>query len=95
MPSVNDETGITNLGQVPEGMSFVAATAAVKHRRKFQIDPHRGGHRLTLCDTLRHLWRMTERDFPEPEKQDALELIAAAFDYAKRMDARIKELKRQ
>lgn len=87
-----DETGITNLGPVPEGMTFLDATKAVKPKRKHQINPEHRSKRLTVCETVREIWRIADR-LPEPER-DQLQLLAgAAFDYGKRMDARMKQLK--
>lgn len=88
-----DESGITNLGRVPAGMSFAEASAAVRHLRKFHINPHEGGHRLTICDTLRMTWREVERLPDGPGKTQILEYLGQAFDMAKRMNARLQELK--
>lgn len=56
--------------------------------RKFAIDPERDTGQPTLCNTLRRLWRRVD----DPE---AREMIADCFDYAKRMDAKLRERKRQ
>lgn len=87
------ETGITNLGMVPIGYTFAQATDAVKHKRKYHIDPENGGHRLTICDTLRMTWREVERLPASSETEQIKEYLAQAFDYGKRMDARMKYLK--
>jgi len=88
-----DETGITNLGPVPKGMSFLEATVATRDRRKYQVDYYVKGTRLTICDTLRHMRRIVDT-LPDGDEKEALrEYIAASVDYAKRMDARMKELK--
>lgn len=56
--------------------------------RKFAIDPEKDTGQPTLCNTLRRLWRRVD----DPE---AREMIADCFDYAKRMDARMREAKYQ
>lgn len=89
------EEGLTNLGRVPVGMTFADATRAATGQRKFQIDPYSRGHRLTICDTLRQTWRVVDRLPDSAEKGQIREYLAAAFDYAKRMDARLKEIKAQ
>ena len=87
------EEGITNLGPLPKGMSFLQATRAMKAERKYAIDYYVKGNRLTICDTLRHMWREVDK-LPNSETKAVLrEYIAASVDYAKRMDARMKELK--
>lgn len=86
------EVGVTNLGPVPKGMTFCGATAAVAHRRKYRINPEHRSNRLTICETLREIHRIAERA-PEPDRSNLLLLVGAAFDYAKKMDARMKELK--
>lgn len=95
MPSrPSDEEGITNFGRIPAGVTFEQATRDAKPRRKYTIDPHVGGHRLTLCDTLRQIHRIVEREMPPtPERALVLDYLAACFDFGKRMDARMKELK--
>lgn len=88
-----DEYLITNLGPVPPGVSYADAVEAVKDQRKYKIDPYRGGHRLTLCDTLRMSWRLLD-ELPESEQTKQLyEYLAQSFHYAKSMDARMKYLK--
>lgn len=93
MPRASDEEGITNLGPVPAGLSFSEATSQTAARRKYRIDPYAGGNRLTLCDTLRQIWRLVDRLPSNPDKEQIRDYLAAAFDYAKRMDSRMKELK--
>lgn len=51
--------------------------------RKFAIDPEKDTGNPTLCNTLRVLHRRTA----DPV---SLELIADCFDYAKRMDAKLR-----
>lgn len=91
--SKNDEEGITNLGYVPIGMSYSQAIEHVKPLRKYNINPYNGGHRLTLCDTLRMSWREIDSLPDSEQKRQLYEYLGAAFDMAKRMDRRIKELK--
>lgn len=93
MPAINEETGITNLGVVPTGMTFSAAVAKMRPLRKYTIRPEEFRNRMTLCDTLRMLWRETEKLPPGPDRDQMQDYIAASYDYAKRMDARMKELK--
>ncbi len=88
-----EEQGITNLGAVPPGMSYSQAVALMKSDRKYIIDPYEGGHRMTLCDTARMAWREVDKLPNCAEKQQLYEYIGAMFDYGKRMDARMKELK--
>jgi hypothetical protein len=93
LPADPAEVGLTNLGPVPEGLTFLEATIAMRGERKFAIDYYRKGDRLTICDTLRQMWRETDR-MPESEARDAVrEYIAACADFSKRMDARLTELK--
>lgn len=87
-----NEVGITNLGPVPAGMSFLEAVQAVKEDRKYQINPGHHSNRLTLCEALREVWRIAH-DLPEPDRSRLQLLAGAAFDFGKRMDARMKELK--
>lgn len=87
------EEGITNLGCVPQGMTFAEATAAARPRRKYRINPYDGGRRLTICDTLRMTWRELDKLPQGPEVEQIRDYLAAAFDYAKRMNARLQELK--
>lgn len=88
-----EEQGITNLGPVPPGLSYPQAVALMKKKRKYEINPYEGGHRMTLCDTTRMAWREVDNLPPSPEKRQLYEYLGAIFDYGKRMDARMKELK--
>lgn len=92
MPDL-DETGITNLGRVPKGMSFLDATISMRGERKFAVDYYAKGTRLTICDTLRHMRRIIDTLPEGPDRAALTEYTDAAVDYAKRMDARMKELK--
>ncbi len=87
------EDGITNLGPVPAGMTFADAIEATKPRRKFVLNHYEGGHRLTICDTIRHTWRVLDTMPDSPEKDQVREYLLAMGDFAKRMDYRMKELK--
>lgn len=88
-----DEYLITNLGLVPEGLSYAEAVEAVKHLRRYHINPYSGGHRLTLCDTLRMSWRLLDELEETPQQKQLYEYLAQSFHYAKAMDARMKYLK--
>lgn len=90
---MSDEEGITNFGRIRPGLSFAEATAEKAPERKYHINPYAGGHRLTLCETLRQTWRLLDGMPDDPAKETMRDYLAAAFDYAKRMDARMKELK--
>ncbi|KWT70763.1 hypothetical protein APY04_0824 [Hyphomicrobium sulfonivorans] len=85
-----DETGITNLGPVPEGLTFLEATKALtlKHR----INPDHHSKRLTVCETQREIWRIAD-GLPEPVRSDLKALAAAGYHYGKCMDLRMKQLK--
>lgn len=87
-----NEVGLTNLGPVPPGMTFLAATESMVAARKYQINPRHQSRRLTLCETVREVWRIADK-LPEPERSQLQMLAGAAFDYGKRMDRRMKELK--
>ena len=89
----NAEEGITNLGLVPVGSSFLQAINSIKKDRKFFINENEGGHRLTICDTLRMSLREIKKLQESPEKEILKEYIAQAYDFGKRMDARMKYLK--
>jgi|SRR5215217_1604560 len=87
------EEGITNLGLVPEGLSFSEAIKSIKPKRKYFINAYEGGHRLTVCDTLRMTLREVYKLENTPETEQIKEYIAQAYDFGKRMDARMKYLK--
>lgn len=87
------EEGITNLGPVPKGMTFLEATVATRDRRKFAVDYYIKGTRLTICDTLRHMRRLIDALPDDATKAALQEYTDAGIDYAKRMDRRMKELK--
>jgi NAD(P)H-nitrite reductase large subunit len=87
------EEGITNLGMVPDNLSYFEAIKAIKHKRKYIINAYEGGHRLTICDTLRMTLREAYKLEDSQEKQQIIEYIYQAYDFGKRMDARMKYLK--
>ena len=87
------EEGITNLGRVPHGMTFSEAIEATKPQRKYFLNHYEGGHRLTICDTIRHTWRVLDTMPDSQEREQIREYLLAMGDFAKRMDARMKELK--
>lgn len=87
-----EERGVTNLGPVPEGMTFLDAARALWASRKHEINPEHQSRRLTLCETQREIWRIAD-GLPEPLRSDLQMLAACGFDAGKRMDARMKQLK--
>lgn len=87
------EEGITNLGFVPSGMSFLDAIKSVKPQRKYFVNQNEGGHRLTICDTIRMSLRELENLPYSKEKEAITEYLHQAFDFGKRMDARMKYLR--
>jgi len=86
------EEGITNLGPVPAGMTLLGALEATRAARKYHINPEHQSHRLTICETQREIWRIAET-LPEPHRSQLQLLAGAAFDFGKRMNARMVELK--
>lgn len=86
------EGGITNLGPVPEGMTFLAATEAMCGKRKYTINPEHHSKRLTVCETVREIHRIADH-LPEPERSQLQLLAGAAFDFGKRMNQRMVDLK--
>lgn len=89
---MNDEVGITNLGSVPAGMTFLDAVEASKGQRKYTINPERIGRRLTLCEMQREIWRIADQ-LPGDVRSQLQLLAGGSFDAGKRMDARMKQLK--
>lgn len=85
------ETGVTNLGPVPEGMEFYDALASMRDQRKYMINPAHHSRRLTYCEVMREICR--EAASEQPNMAKIADLAAAGFDFGKRMDARMKELK--
>lgn len=59
--------------------------------RKYEIDPDIDKGRQTICDTLRRLWRQADANGDAESK----EMIADCFDYAKRMDEKLRWYKYQ
>src|SRR6218665_2644628 len=87
------EEGITNLGLIPKGVRFYDAVVAMRQKRKFVMNAYEGGHRLTICDTLRMTSREIDKFKDSPEKRVIKEYLNQAYDFGKRMDARMKYLK--
>lgn len=85
------ELGVTNLGPVPEGMSFYDAIDAVRGQRKYTINPAHQSRRLTYCEVMREICR--EAASEQPDMARIADLAAAGFDFGKRMHHRILELK--
>jgi len=85
------EIGVTNLGPVPEGMEFYEAIASVRVQRKHRINPAYHSRRLTYCEVMREICREAASERPDMAK--IADLAAAGFDFGKRMDARMKQLK--
>lgn len=83
---------MTNLGDVPPGMSFLDATKATAGQRRFTINPGHHSRRLTICETMREVWRMGDRIGGE-DGAALKEYAAAGFAYGKAMDARMRELR--
>lgn len=57
--------------------------------RKYQIDPERKSDVRTICEVHRELYRRIDAN--QMIKVDALDLIAEAYDMAKRMAKRLEE----
>lgn len=87
-----NEVGVTNLGDIPDGVSFLDASRSAKGQRKFTINPDHHSKRLTVCETSREIWRIAE-SLPEPHRSNMQLLAGQAYDMGKRMDVRMKELK--
>lgn len=85
------ELNITNLGDVPDGIAFYDALASMRGQRKHTINPGHHSRRLTYCEVMREIAREAASDRPDMEK--IIDLAAFGFDFGKRMDARMKELK--
>jgi hypothetical protein len=82
--------GITNLGDVPDGMSFYEAIRHTIPQRKYTaFNPQYQSRRLTFCETAREIYRETLT--PSPDLDKIRELCASLYDFGKRMDARMKE----
>lgn len=86
-----NEVGITNLGPVPDGIAFYDALASMRGQRKHTINPGHHSRRLTYCEVMREICREAASDRPDMAK--IIDLAAFGFDFGKRMDARMKELK--
>ncbi len=86
------ERMVTNLGDVPAGMTFAEATFAMRPQRKYQINPQHRSGRLTICETMREIHRQAEA-LPEPQRRLFQDLAWAGFSYGKAMNARMVELR--
>ena len=84
-----EDPGPTNLGPIPLGVSFRQAIRCNRHLRKFAINPQHHTRRLTLCETVREIWRIADT-LPEPQRSELQDLAGAAFDFGKRMNAKLK-----
>lgn len=91
---MSGEVGVTNLGPVPVGMTFLDALRSVRSARKYHINPEHQSRRLTICETQREIWRIAEK-LPEPQRSQLQLLSGAAFDFGKRMNQRMIDLKAQ
>ena len=84
------ELMVTNLGPVPAGMSFLEATKALT--LKHPINPDHHSKRLTICETMREVWRIADR-IGGQDGEDLKALAAAGFHYGKAMNYRMVELR--
>lgn len=66
--------------------------ALAEKPRKFAIDPAFETGELTICETTREIWRRAD-SLPEPQRTEIQTLAGVAFDFGKRMNARLRELK--
>lgn len=57
---------------------------------KFKIDPHKESGRDTICQNLRYL----HRRMSAAGDVEGVRLVEKCFDFAKRMDARLKYYRR-
>lgn len=90
MPQDSRERGVTNLGPVPDGMSFLDATKALELKHK--INPSHHSKRLTICETSREIWRIA--DLIGGRRGDDLKALAAAsFNFGKSMNNRMVYLR--
>lgn len=87
MKGTPSEYQVTHLGDVPDGMSFLEATKALKPKHK--INPGHHSKRLTICETSREIWRIAD----QIGNEDLKVLAAMAFSYGKSMDSRMKYLR--
>jgi hypothetical protein len=86
---MSEDNGPTQFGPIPLGVSFLEATRSSRHLRKFAINPSHHTRRLTLCETLREIWRIADT-LPEPQRSALQDLAGAGFDFGKRMNAKLK-----
>lgn len=78
---------LTNLGDVPKGMTFLEATKNLE--LKYRINPQNHTKRLTICETMREVWRIAD----QLQNDDLKALAAAGFHYGKAMNNRMIELR--
>lgn len=62
---------------------------ATTNPRKYVIDPDRDTGDRTICNTLRTLYRRARSS----GDSDAMAMLADCFDYAKRMDEKLRAYK--
>jgi hypothetical protein len=85
------EIGVTNLGPVPDGMEFFEALSALRDQRKYRINIDHESRRLTYCEVMREICREAAK--PDPDLDKITDLAAAGFDFGKRMNQRMIDLK--
>ena len=61
--------------------------------RKYDINPEKISDQRTICEVHRELYRMIDRN--QFIKTEALELVADAYDMAKRMAKKLEEYSRK
>ena len=84
------EAGVTNLGSVPDGMTFLEATKALPLKHK--INPSHHSKRMTICETSREIWRIADL-IGGSRGNDLKALAAAAFHFGKSMNNRMVYLR--
>ncbi len=87
---MTDESPIKNLGRVPVGMTFIDAAKALP--LKVTIDPFYNSRHLTICETMREVWRVADR-IGGRDGADLKALAAAGYHFAKAMDSRLREVR--
>lgn len=93
MKSNFNEIEVTNLGPIPEGLSFMEASKSVLNKRKYYIDPDNNSGRLTICETQREIFRLADKINDAELTKNFRILASLGYNYGKCMDARMKELK--
>lgn len=87
MQGTASEYQVTHMGDVPDGMTFLEASWALKP--KYEINPGHHSKRLTICETSREIWRIAD----QIGNEDLKLLAKHAFSYGKSMDSRLKYLR--